>query len=31
MTYSEKILNKSVDPATQKMLECAEKLDLETA
>jgi len=31
MTYSEKILNKSVDPATQKMLERAEKLDLETA
>jgi len=31
MAYSEKILNKSVDPATQKMLERAEKLDLETA
>jgi carbon-monoxide dehydrogenase catalytic subunit len=31
MTYSEKILDKSVDPATQKMLERAEKLDLETA
>lgn len=31
MAYSEKILNRSVDPATQKMLERAEKLDLETA
>jgi len=31
MSCSEKILNKSVDPATQKMLEHAEKLELETA
>jgi carbon-monoxide dehydrogenase catalytic subunit len=31
MSYSEKILNKSVDPATQKMLARAEKLELETA
>ncbi|EMS80718.1 anaerobic carbon-monoxide dehydrogenase catalytic subunit [Desulfotignum phosphitoxidans] len=31
MPYSEKILNRSVDPATQKMLGRAEELDLETA
>ncbi|ACN17400.1 Cdh2 [Desulforapulum autotrophicum HRM2] len=31
MSYSEKILSKSVDPATQQMLEFAEKQGLETA
>jgi len=31
MSYSEKILNKSVDPATHQMLEFAEKQGLETA
>ena len=31
MSYSEKILNRSVDPATQKMLGRAEELDMETA
>jgi anaerobic carbon-monoxide dehydrogenase catalytic subunit len=31
MSYSEKILSKSIDPATQQMLEVAEKQGLETA
>lgn len=31
MSFTEKILSKSVDPATQKMLEVAEKQGLETA
>lgn len=31
MSYSEKILHRSVDPACHKMLEIAEKLELETA